>query len=69
MTIFNVTYDEKNFVLKLSFLFGLSIFGNLVDNMSQPKALIVYAQLALSLYWIYTGIVICVAENTEPKDQ
>ena len=43
MTIFNANFGEKNYILKLSFLFGLTIFGNLVDNVSQPRWLFLYA--------------------------
>ena len=43
-------------LLKLSYLFGLVVFGNLIDNISQPKKLVQFAQIALAMYWTFTGL-------------
>lgn len=39
MTVYNtsISYEHGQIFLKMTFLFGLIIFGNIVDNVSQPK--------------------------------
>ena len=37
MTIYNAAFGKNVTFLKMTFLLGLIIFGNIVDNISQPK--------------------------------
>ena len=42
--------------LKLSLLLGLVLFGNIADNLSQPRRLMLFTQISLSVYWTSTGL-------------
>lgn len=44
--------------MKMTFMFGLVVFGNLIDNVSQPKFVLIIFQIALGLCWIFTGILV-----------
>ena len=37
MTIYNPSVGKNQMMLKMTFMLGLSIVGNVVDNVSQPK--------------------------------
>jgi len=37
LTIYNTVFPKTQIYLKMTFLIGLAIFGNIVDNVSQPK--------------------------------
>ena len=58
MTIYNVSFSREDAYLKMTFMFGLVVIGNSVDNISQPKYLLIYLQLFLGASWIITGFLV-----------
>ncbi len=46
-------YDEQ---IRLSFLLGVLLAGNLLDNISNPRTFTLVLQLLLAISWILTGI-------------
>lgn len=51
-------YVEFNyFPIHLSFLFGFLILGNSVDNLSNPKILMLICEVALGITWILEGAI------------
>ena len=42
MTIYNTTFTVVQVYLKMTFMFGLVVIGNVVDNVSQPKWVILF---------------------------
>ena len=45
----------------MTFMFGLVVYGNLTDNFSQPKFILVYSQAFLAICWILTGVLVHVS--------
>ena len=41
MTIYNTAFEKEILFLKTTFLLGLIIVGNVVDNMSHPKWVVI----------------------------
>ena len=41
MTIYNPSFGKFQVFLKMTFILGLMIIGNVVDNVSQPKWVII----------------------------
>ena len=37
LTVYNIGFSESQIFLKMSFMIGLVIFGNIIDNISHPK--------------------------------
>lgn len=44
--------------LKIAFIVGLLIFGNLIDNISTPKYLAIGIQFSIAVIWITTGLMV-----------
>jgi hypothetical protein len=42
----------------MSFMIGLIIFGNIVDNVSHPKWVAIFVQLTISVSWGVTGLLV-----------
>ena len=55
-TFYNPAFGQTKLFLKLTFLFGIFIIGNVVDNVSQPRYVVIVLQVFLSISWILTGI-------------
>ena len=51
----------------MTFMFNLVVAGNVIDNISQPKWVAIFFQLALALSWLYSGLVVWVCLNTESE--
>ena len=58
MTIYNTTFTVVQVYLKMTFMFGLVVIGNVVDNVSQPKWVILFLQVGLGITWINTGALV-----------
>ena len=58
MTLFRNTQSQEEFQLRMTFIFGFLVAGNIVDNISTPKILAIILQLSLSFTWISTGFVL-----------
>ena len=41
--------------MRIAFLFGFLLFGNIVDNSATPKIMVISIQIILALVWILTG--------------
>ena len=54
--------------MHLTFLFGFLCFGNLIDNLEDPKTLAVVSQLSLSITWIVTGVLRSIIDNTHDRN-
>ena len=39
MTFFRSSFDESDYQLRDSFLFGIIVVGNIIDNVASPKYL------------------------------
>ena len=63
MTIYNPSFGANIFYLKMTFMLGLLIFGNIVDNISQPKWLALFVQIALGFCWIMAGFEVNLIEH------
>ena len=56
-------------MMKMTFMFGLVVFGNLIDNVSRPKNVLIIFQMALSVCWILTGVLVTNRANEfDPTD-
>ena len=42
----------------MTFMFGLVIVGNVVDNVSQPRWVILFLQVSLGVCWVLTGTIV-----------
>lgn len=42
----------------MTFMFGLVIVGNVVDNVSQPRWVILFLQISLGVCWVLTGTIV-----------
>lgn len=67
MTIYNPSSGKADIELKMTFMLGLIIIGNVVDNVSQPKWVALFVQIALGSSWILTGTLIRTSENAYKK--
>ena len=56
MTFFRSAEDESDLQLRDSFLFGLIVVGNIIDNVSNPKYLLIFLQVSLSFTWVIDGL-------------
>ena len=65
MTIYNPAMGYNYIYLKMTFLIGMMIFGNLVDNVSQPRTLAIVVQISLAIIWIFVGADVYMIMNTE----
>ena len=61
MTIYNTSFEMVQVYMKMTFMFGLIVIGNVVDNVSQPKYVTIFLQITLGLYWLITGIFVNVS--------
>ena len=51
----------------VSFLAGFILAGNVIDNIGEPKRLIIYLEAALALVWLILGLLHAfIAEKGEP---
>ena len=50
-------------------MFNLIVAGNVIDNISQPKWVAIFFQLALAASWAYSGLVVEVALAKEKSDE
>ena len=50
----------------MTFMFGLVVIGNVVDNVSEPKWVTIFLQGTLGLCWIISG---CLIHYFEKQDQ
>ena len=69
ITIYNPEFGKFQDNLKLTFMFGLIIFGNVVDNVSQPKWVAIFLQLALGASWIINGFIVYKFEHEDEITQ
>ena len=44
--------------MRIAFLVGLLVIGNIIDNISSPKRLAIALQLALAVVWAATGLMV-----------
>lgn len=58
MTIYNTSFAVLQTYLKMTFMFGLLVIGNVTDNISQPRWVILFMQIVLGIIWILTGILV-----------
>ena len=58
MTLFRNTESQDEFQLRMSFIFGFLVVGNIVDNISTPKNFAIILQVSLSISWICTGFML-----------
>ena len=42
----------------MTFMLGLVIIGNVVDNVSQPRLVILFLQISLGVCWVLTGTIV-----------
>ena len=49
-------FESDNTNQRLSFMFGLILFGNMIDNMNTPKAVAITLQICLAVTWVGTGV-------------
>ena len=49
-------------------MFGLIVVGNVVDNVSEPKWVAIFLQVALSLCWAITGVLVQFYEHKVTED-
>jgi len=68
MTIYNSSFGRLAIFLKMTFMLGLIIVGNVVDNVSQPKWVAIFLQLALGVSWFLTGCIVYQALHDEKHD-
>ena len=47
-------------------MFGLIVIGNVVDNVSQPKWVAIFLQVALGTTWIITGFLVHYGDHEKP---
>ena len=72
VTFYSASSKRWVICLKLSLLLGLVLFGNIADNLSQPRTLMLFTQISLSIYWTFTGLLARLylqKEDTISKDQ
>lgn len=55
MTIYNTSFGADQVLSKMTFLFGVIIVGNVVDNVSHPKWVALFLQITLGVSWCLTG--------------
>ena len=65
MTIYNPAMGYNYIYLKMTFLIGMMIFGNIVDNVSQPRLLAIVIEIGLAIIWIFVGADVYMIMNTE----
>ena len=65
MTIYNTSFALEQVSLKMTFTFGLVVIGNIVDNVSQPKWVALFLQVALGFCWIIIGVVVWYIESDQ----
>ena len=58
-----ITFNRQEFSsletdLRIAFLVGLLVIGNIIDNISSPKSLAIALQLALAVVWAATGLMV-----------
>jgi len=63
MTIYNTAFGKEKLFLEMTFLFGLIIIGNILDNVSQPKWVLIFLQLTLCLTWSATGGIVYLIQH------
>ena len=63
MTIYSPSVGKNQVMLKMTFLFGLIIIGNVIDNVSNPKWVCIFLQATLGMTWIITGFLVLVEED------
>ena len=56
MTLFRVDLDIYDSSTRASFLFGVLLVGNILDNIPNPKTLALTLQILVAFAWILTGI-------------
>ena len=55
MTVYSPSVGGSQVILKETFMLGLIVFGNIVDNVSQPLWVAIFAQVFLGVSWILIG--------------
>jgi len=56
MTLFRSDIDAFETSMTVSYLFGVLLIGNILDNIPNPKILALTLQLLVAFSWILTGI-------------
>ena len=55
ITFQRAEFDDLDFDLRIAFLFGLLLVGNIIDNTPTPKSMAIILQFSLAVVWIFTG--------------
>ena len=58
ITIQRVEYDSTDLILKASYMIGVLVIGNIIDNVSTPKYLSIAIQFSLAITWFSTGALV-----------
>lgn len=56
-------------MLKMSFMIGMVVFGNLTDNVSQPKYILFISQIAIAICWALTGALVHYSSSQTYSEQ
>ena len=65
MTLFRDNVDEPNMEFRKSFFLGIIITGNIIDNVYNPKTIVIVLQIWLGLNWIMSAWEIQIAIKNE----
>ena len=57
MTVYNTDFND-GVLTRMTYMFGLVVFGNLIDNISKPKFVLIICQVILGICWILTGFIL-----------
>ena len=58
VTLFKNSSKTDDNQLRMAFLFGYIIVGNVVDNIAAPKKLAIFLQVTLGVTWCSTGTIV-----------
>ena len=59
-------YDSTDLILKASYMIGVLVIGNIIDNVSTPKYLSMALQFSLAITWLSTSALVYYIQKTYP---
>ena len=62
MTVYVAEFDLILYELRIAYLIGVMIVGNLVDNIGNPKRLMVGLSFSLAFFWLSLGVYLSVID-------